>query len=293
MFKLSKDKVGLGWRAEIAPAILSHLDQIDVVEVIIDDYLNKPLTALRPLKLLQSHIQVIYHGIGLGLASSLPVCQRKLTSVSHCLNYLSPVIWSEHLAFVRAGKIELGHLAAPPYTKHTLEGLLKNLKHVKECVGCLPLLENVATLFLPPGSTMTEPVWISEIIKQTGCYLLLDLNNLYTNAINFNLDPFDYLYQFPLEMVKLVHLSGGTWIDEPVPFKTLAGKRMLDDHFHDIPDIVFDLLKHLARKVAWPLMVIIERDGAYPSFDILLKQISRTRAILCDAKQIRNNSVLV
>lgn len=280
------DLVGLGWRTEIGPSILSNLDQIDIVEVIIDDYFKVPISKLRSLKTLASQVPVLYHGVGLGLATSLPVDQRRIEKLARVMDYLVPDVWSEHLAFVRAGKIEIGHLAAPPRTVFTIEGALENLERIKKVVGSAPVLENVATLIEPPGSKMQEPSWINQILMGSGCNLLLDLHNLYANAINFGFDPVTYLKNFPLDRVQLVHLSGGNWIKEPPGFESRPnGERLLDDHVHDVPDAVYNLLGILARTVSQPLTVIIERDGEYPEFQTLLDQVNYTKMILRKARK--------
>ncbi|HXH30832.1 MAG TPA: DUF692 family protein [Bacteriovoracaceae bacterium] len=282
------DLVGLGWRTELAPSILSNLDQIDVVEVIIDDYFKASLHKLRALRTLNSQVQVIYHGVGLGLATSLRVDQKRLDRLAKVVDYLAPEVWSEHLAFVRAGGVEIGHLAAPPRTVHTIEGALENLARIKKTVGSCPVLENIATLIDPPGSKMPESQWVREILEGSNCNLLLDLNNLYTNAVNFGHDPVRYLKSFPLHQVRLVHLSGGKWIPEPKGFESrIDGRRLLDDHIHDVPDSVYDLLRVLAETVPQPLTVIIERDGEFPEFDLLLKQIRKAKDILKEGRSRR------
>jgi uncharacterized protein (UPF0276 family) len=234
---------------------------------------------------LAAQVPVIYHGVGLGLATSLPVEQKRLEKLAHVIDYLTPDVWSEHLAFVRAGKIEIGHLAAPPRTTHTIEGTLENLERIRKTVGSSPMLENIATLIDPPGSKMSEPRWVGEILKQSGCNLLLDLHNLYSNAVNFGFDPVSYLNSFPLDQVRIVHLSGGKWIREPVSNESRSGgERLLDDHVHDVPNAVYELLGTLARSVSQPLTVIIERDGEYPEFQSLLNQINYAKWILQESR---------
>ncbi len=286
------DLVGLGWRPEIAPAILSHLDQIDVVEVILDDYFNASSTKLRSLRTLSVQTPVVYHGVGLGLATSFKLNPKRLQNLKRVLDYLAPDTWSEHLAFVRAENIEIGHLASPPRNMQTVYGTLENLELIKKVVGNCPALENVATLIDPPHSSMSEPQWVSEILKGSGCNMLLDLHNLYSNAINFGFDPVVYLKSFPLDRVQLVHLSGGEWIQEPQGFESnLKGQRLLDDHVHDIPEIVFDLLGVLGQFVEQPLTVIIERDGEYPEFQTLLNQINRAKRTLKNAREQRTSKM--
>jgi hypothetical protein len=185
-----------------------------------------------------------------------------------------PAAWSEHLAFVRAGGIEIGHLAAPPRTSETVEGTLANLRRVETIVGVRPWLENVATLIDPPFSTMAEGAWTRAIVSDASAGLLLDLHNLYANAVNFGHDPFALLASMPLANVRCVHLSGGAWVRHAAS----ASPRLLDDHLHDPPCIVYELLASLAERVPQPLLVIIERDGSYPDMSGLLAQVERARA---------------
>ncbi len=278
---MTPDRVGLGWRNELAASIFSNLEQIDVVEVIVDDYFHASKSKLRSVKMLAAHVPVLYHGVGLGLASSIPVDEKRLGQLARTLDFLGSSTWSEHLSFVRAGGHEIGHLAAPPRSAQTIEGSLINLERIKQTVGSSPALENIATLIDPPGSTLSEVEWIAKILCESQSTMLLDLHNLYANALNFGLDPVMCLRALPLEAVRIVHLSGGHWIPEP---KGLAssptGARLLDDHVHDVPEAVYELLEILAREVRQPLTVIIERDGQYPEFQSLLKQMRWARESL-------------
>lgn len=279
------DRIGIGWRPELAGDILTHLDEIDVVEVIVDNHFRASTSDLRALRTLDAQVPVVYHGVGLGLASAQPVSLTHLEKLARVFDVLKPQEWSEHLAFVRAGGVELGHLAAPPRTLHTIEGALKNLDIVSRYLGSLPVLENIATLIDPPGSKMSEPEWVGQIITRGNCDLLLDLHNLYANAVNMGQDPFHMLSQFPLNRVRMVHLSGGRWISEPKMYARYPdAHRLLDDHLHDVPEAVFDLLAHLVHLAPQPLTIFIERDGDYPAFVKLQTQLNRVRTIVAEAR---------
>lgn len=269
------DRVGLGWRPELAAGILAHVDRIDVVEVIAEDWLEAGRRDLRALRTLAAQLPVMLHGVSLGLASAAPVEQRRLEALARLVNAVEPEAWSEHLAFVRAGGREIGHLAAPPRASATLDGLAANVARARAIVGAAPALENVATLIDPPGSDRDEPAWLSDAIAVSGCALLLDLHNLHANALNFGFDAGAALARLPLARVGLVHLAGGAWIAAPG-----GGGRLLDDHKHDVPDPVFDLLTALAARAPGPLTVILERDGEYPTIARLLGELDRARLAL-------------
>jgi uncharacterized protein len=278
---MMRDRVGIGWRPELAAGILSNLDAIDVIEVIADNYFDST-AGVRALRTLAVQSTVVLHGIGLGMASTSPVDRKRLSKMARLVEQVRPESWSEHLAFVRAGEIEIGHLAAPPRTASTIDATAENLEAARKIVGTVPMVENIATLIDPPASDLDEPEWLARTVAASGADLLLDLHNLYANARNFKLDADDFLDRLPLERVHTVHISGGKMIgDQP-------DTRVLDDHLHDPPDPVYDLLAKLARKCRNPLTVILERDGSYPAMGELLAQLERARVAMARGRHERS-----
>jgi len=276
--RTTKDRFGLGWRPALAAAILSNLDRIDVTEVIADDYFDAPRSERRALRTLAAQIPVTLHGVSLGLASSVPVDKKRLEKMARLCDEVTPFSWSEHLAFVRGGGVEIGHLAAPPRTAATIDGALENLARARTIVGISPQVENVATLIDPPGSDRDEATWVSQILRGSNGDFLLDLHNLYANALNFNFDPIDFIARIPPDRISAIHLAGGKWIGSP------GGRRLLDDHLHDVPDPVYDLLLEVGARASRPLTVILERDGDFPSIDCLLYQLDRARQALAQGR---------
>jgi hypothetical protein len=275
-----RDRFELGWRPELAAGILAHLDRIDVIEVIAEDYFDAPRRDLRALQTLATQVSTVLHGVSLGLASTVPVTTGRLDRIARLIEATGAETWSEHLAFVRGGGIEIGHLAAPPRSDASIEGACRNIQYAARIVGSAPLVENIATLVAPPASQLDEAEWIDRIVRGAGVMLLLDLHNLYANAVNFGDDPHTFLRRLPLERASCVHLSGGHWIDGPK-----GARRLLDDHLHDVPDEVFVLLRELGRLAPQPLTVIIERDGRYPPIARLLDQLDRARAALAAGRE--------
>ena len=271
------DRFGLGWRPELAAAIFANLDRIDVVEVIGDDWFSASSRDLRALRLLSSTVPLFLHGTSLGLASTEPVDRRRLDAIARLVDAVQPMAWSEHLAFVRAGGGEIGHLAAPPRTRATIDGLVRNVARARQIVGSVPILENIATLIDPPLSDMREPEFVRAAIRACETSLLLDLHNLHANATNFGngIDLFDDL------PIGYVHLAGG---------RVVRG-RILDDHLHPTPDPVFALLSELSERREEPLTVILERDGRYPRFDELLAELERAREATDDERTVPRAAV--
>ena len=275
------DRFGLGWRPPLALGILSNLDRIDVVEVISDDFFNAPRRQRRALKTLAAQVPVTLHGVSLGLASSVAVDRRRLELTARLCEEIRPLSWSEHLAFVRGGGIEIGHLAAPPRCDETIEGALKNLSLTHAIVGVAPQVENIATLIDPPLSRYDEATWVSEIIRNSQSDLLLDLHNLYANALNFGFQAIDFISRIPSGRVRGIHLAGGKWIGKD------NHRRVLDDHLHDVPDPVYALLAEIGARTEPGLTVILERDGHFPSIDSLLDQLDHARQALAQGRARR------
>lgn len=264
----NRDRFGFGWRAELAMGIFLHLDEIDIVEVIADDYFDATGKRAGVLRTLSRQVPVTLHGVGLGPASAAPVDRRRLDGLARLVDRVRPDSWSEHLAWVRAGGHEIGHLAAPCRNPGTVEGTLRNIEAMRRIVGSTPVLENVATLIDPPASPMSEAEWLGAVLREapdTG--LLLDLHNVHANALNFGFDAAEFLRSIPLHRVRTVHLAGGR----------MWRGRLLDDHLHDVPAPVFDLLEQTAALTSQPLTVLIERDGRYEGVDSMLAQLRQAR----------------
>lgn len=292
--QFNKDYVGLGFRVDIAQEIAANIDgalkDIDCLEVIAEDYyrFNANDTPIKGLAMMARGLPVSLHGVTLGMASAADVDLRRADGMARMVEAIQPVFWSEHLSFVRGGGAEIGHLAAAPRNNATIDGTLRNIEALTKHVGAKPVVENIATLITPPCSTMPETTWLSSILNQSNTFMLLDLHNLLTNARNSGLDPFAMLDELPLERVRQIHLAGG--IDIPAPG---GGTRLLDDHVHDVPMIVFDLLEAVGKKTSNNLMVILERDGRYPDFDILMRQIRQAKQSLQQGRAARKTEQIL
>jgi uncharacterized protein (UPF0276 family) len=273
---MSEDRVGLGWRPELAAGIFAALDRIDVLEVIADDYVEAGRAERRGLNVLARNVPVHVHSIDLGMAGSEEVGTDRLERLARLIDDIEPEAWSEHLAFVRTAGIEVGHLAAPPRTEASVASTARNLKKAAQIVGSMPHMENIATLVQPPGSAMSEQAWIAGIVDASGCGILLDLHNLHANALNFAFDPLLFLDEIPIASVRYIHIAGGQWITSPDGEK----RYLLDDHLHAVDEPVYALLSEVASRAVQPLDVILERDGAYPPMPVLLQELDRARDAL-------------
>jgi uncharacterized protein len=273
-----RDRFGLLWRPAHAAELWTRLPELDVVEVIADDWVGRPRTEIRALRTLAAQVPLRLHGVGLGAASTERVDRRRLDALARLVGEVEPEVWSEHLAFVRGGGRELGALAAPPRRPETIEGAVLNLRLATRVVGAAPLVENVATVLEPPGSTTDEATWTAAILDATGCRLLLDLHNLHANSANCGGTVEEFVAHVGAGRVAEVHVAGGRWIGPP------DDRRLLDDHLHDVPGPVFDALRALGASGAPSLTVILERDDAWPGMAPLLAELERARAALAEGR---------
>jgi len=292
MTLVSQDRVGLSWRTVLAAGIFAHRDQVDVVEVIAEDWFDAPRWQISALRTLATQIPVQLHGTSAGLASAAPVEEKRLAKMARLVERVQPEAWSEHLAFVRAAGCEIGHLAAVPRNAGTVENSAANIARARRVVGATPMVENIATLMAPPASSLTEAEWLSQVTDAADAPLLLDLHNLYANAVNFGrapaTAPLEVLRALPAERVGTVHIAGGRWLAaEPGDREE---KRWLDDHLHPVPDAVFCMLEELAALTPHALTVVLERDGAYPPMDDLLLELQLARAAMRRGRERQSQS---
>ena len=268
------DRFGLSWRGALAAGILANRERLDCLEVIADDYTRGDEAAVRSLAALARHMPLTLHSIQLGLASTEGVETRRLDALRRLADRVEPESWSEHLAFVRSGAMEMGHLAAQARNGATVAATLENLDRVGRAMGRAPAVENVATLVDPPGSTMSEAEWLGRILAECSNPLLLDLHNVHTNALNFGFDARAFLDQLPLHRVGTLHIAGGRPLEQ----------RYLDDHKHPVPGEVFALLEYVAARTMQPLTVILERDGAFAGMEPLLAELEMARVAVASGR---------
>jgi uncharacterized protein len=269
------DRFGITWHPSIAAHVLVHRDRLDLVEVIPEGRFLESKRARRALRRLARVFPVSIHGVSLGLASVTKVERRRLDQFARLVGEVEPESWSEHLAFVRAGGVELGHLAAPSRNAFTAEATAEQLELARRYIGSYPCVENVATPVDPPGSDRSEETWLQEVLRASPANLLLDLHNLYTNGKNFGFDPKAAVMAIPASRIRAIHIAGG------VDVQASDGLfRRVDDHLHDVPDPIYELLELVGEYVPTPVDVVLERDGAFPHFDRLLAQIDRARLAL-------------
>ncbi|CAA9221179.1 MAG: UPF0276 protein SCO6045, partial [uncultured Corynebacteriales bacterium] len=259
--------VGIGWRPDIDLTV-ERLAGVDFVEVVAEnvcpDRLPESLRVLRA-----RGTPVLPHGVTLGLGGADPPDPARLAHLARCAEALGSPLVSEHVAFVRAGGTEAGHLLPVPRGRDALDVLVANVRIAQAALPVPLVLENVAALLGWPDDELTDGEFLAELVERTGVGLLLDVANLWTNQVNLGLSAVDALDALPLEAVGYVHVAGGV----------LRDGIWHDTHTHPVPPEVLDLLAALRARVALP-GVLLERDGAYPADAALAAELTAIRAVV-------------
>jgi uncharacterized protein len=280
-----RDRFGLGWRAHIASELLDNLHHLDVLEIVGEHFFEAPPGAVKALGSLRPHVDLVLHGVSLGLASSRPVRPALVKKTADLFRRLKPTYWSEHLAFVRGGGFELNALAAPPRNALSVASTVRNIRRASEIVGRRPLVENAASVIEPPGSDRDQATWLVEVLSAADCDLLLDLHNVFANSVNSGFEPGEFLARIPGDRIAAVHLAGGEWHGP----KEAALR--LDTHRAVVPPQVYELLEEVGARSSRSLTVILEWDGDYPPVSRLLDQLERARECLERGRKRRRAAI--
>ncbi|MBV8331752.1 MAG: DUF692 domain-containing protein [Candidatus Eremiobacteraeota bacterium] len=262
-------KAGISLRRAHAADAFLRAEALDLIEIVADHYLQPHPRRNRGLAALRERFTIVPHGLDLSLGSAEGLNVPYLRALATLVDVVRPPYWSEHVAFTRAGGRAIGHLAPIPYTDEALEVVARNVARAQSAVAVPLALENIACPFDVPFATMTEGAFFKRLVERTGCSMLLDVANLYYNALNRGTDPFRLLDEYPLDAVVQCHLAGGhrsqaTWIDS---------------HAQPVPEGVWQLFENVAARA--PLKAaIVERDENLPAFSELAAEAARARSIM-------------
>ncbi|WP_326556977.1 DUF692 domain-containing protein [Micromonospora sp. NBC_01796] len=244
--------VGIGWRPEIS-GFVAELPGLRFVEVVAESVAagGPPPAALTALR--ERGTVVVPHGVRLSLGGAEPVEPDRVTHLARVAELLDAPLVSEHIAFVRAGGVEAGHLLPVPRTRDAVDALVENVTRTQAELPVPLALEPIAALFDWPDDELGEAEFLTEILDRTGALLLLDIANVYGNARNRGTDPVDLLDRLPLDRVAYVHVAGGAEHDGIYH----------DTHTDPTPAPVLELVGELCARHRPPAL-LLERDGRYP-----------------------------
>ena len=244
--------IGIGWRPEIS-GYVAGLPGLRFAEVVAESvHAHGDLPTGLPA-LLARGVTVVPHGVRLSLGGAEPVEPDRVEHLAAVAERLGAPLVSEHIAFVRAGGVEAGHLLPVPRSREAVDAVVANVKRTQAALSVPIALEPIAALFDWPDDELDEADFLTEILTRTDALLLLDVANVYANARNRGTDPLALLDRLPLERVAYVHVAGG------------AEHQGLyhDTHTDAVPEAVLDLVGALCERLRPPALML-ERDGDYP-----------------------------
>ncbi len=231
---------------------MRYREKIDWLEVVAESFLPLSPRRLDLLAEISSAFTCVLHCTELSLGSQAPVDMRLVAQLAELAQVVDAPWVSDHFCFSTAGGVRLGHLAPVPWTRRDATLMAANASLVSQQVGRPFLLENIAYNFVIPGE-LTEAQFITAVLEESGCYLLLDVANVFANAANLAFDPVTRIDEFPLHRLRQMHVAGGTWADGV----------LADSHDAPVADGVWELVRHVARRTAIPA-IMLERDAAFP-----------------------------
>jgi uncharacterized protein (UPF0276 family) len=261
--------LGIGWRPELALDIERRAD-LGFVEIVAENIdPSDPPAAL--MQLHERGLTIIPHGISLSLGGAKPIEPARVRRLAELAKRFDAPIVSEHIAFVRAGGREAGHLLPIPRTKPAIDAIVDNIRRAQDLLPVPIALENIATLFEWPAAEMTEAAFLAEILDRANALFLLDVANVWANCQNFSKSN-DNTVNFaglPLERLAYVHVAGGEF----------RADGYHDTHRAKVPAGVLDSLGMLMQSARVP-GVMLERDGDYPTSTELKLELDAIAAVM-------------
>ena len=256
-------RAGLGLKTEHFTEVLETRPDIGFFEVHAENYMVAGGPFHHYLGLIRAQYPLSLHGVGLSIGGEGPLDREHLARLAALIERYQPQSFSEPLAWSSHGPVFLNDLLPLAYDASTLNRVCEHVDQVQSRLKRPMLLENPSTYLQFQRSTLDETDFISEIVRRTGCGLLLDVNNVYVSCINHQRDPLAYIDALPLHAVGEIHLAGFAEDTD-----SLGDRLLIDDHGAPIDNAVWQLYAQvLARTGA--VATLIERDNQVPAFSVL------------------------
>jgi len=262
--------VGIGFRRDLASDLIS-LDSgnPDFIELAPENWMGLGGFWKQKLDLAAEKYTVICHGLSLSIGSPDPLDFNFIKELKEFLDQYEVEIYSEHLSYSKCANAHLYDLLPIPFRQDAVDHIVARIHTVQELLNRPIVLENVS-YYTPVAAEMPEHEFISEIVKKSGCKLLLDVNNVYVNSFNHDYDAKEFILKMPLESVAYIHMAGHEKIQEDL---------IIDTHGQPIIDPVYDLfdwtLNHLS-----PVPVLLERDFNIPELKELQIEMNILKKII-------------
>ncbi|WP_072394624.1 DUF692 domain-containing protein [Hyphomicrobium sp. CS1GBMeth3] len=265
---------GVGLKPEHYHEILEHRPDIGWFEVHPENYMGAGGPPHHYLSRVRERYPLSLHGVGLSIGAASPLDREHLSRLKALIDRYEPGLFSEHLAWSTHDTFYMNDLLPLPYTEQTLALVATHVDKTQTFLGRRILIENPSTYVRFADPHMTEIEFLSELVRRTGCGLLLDVNNVYVSATNNGYDPVAYIEAFPVEQVGEIHLAGHAEIEDGD-----GGRLLVDAHDRAVVDPVWALYaRAIARAGAVP--TLIEWDNDIPTWSRLFAEAKRADAVI-------------
>lgn len=266
-------RAGIGLRHPHVQAFLDGPPAVGWAEVHSENYLAGGGLRLAALERIRRDLPVSCHGVGLSLGSAEGLDDAHLAALARLFERIEPGLVSEHVSWSVSGGVYYNDLLPLPLTEEALAVFCRNVDRAQDAFGRRILVENPSTYLDFAASRIPEPDFIAEIVRRTGCGLLLDVNNIHVSAHNRGFDAGTYLAALPLDAVGEIHIAGHA-------SRSIGGESVLiDDHGSRAIAPVWRLLDAALARTG-PVPVLVEWDTDIPPLEVLLAEAAQAeRAI--------------
>ena len=261
---------GLGYREPWYESLISASgDKVDFLEITADHFMDAPNWKIDQLKELSEKFTLIPHALDLSLGTSEGINEAYIEKLQSVIEIVNPPYWSEHLAFTKAGGMELGHLAPLPFSNEAIDVVANNVQQTRDYIKLPLILENITYGLMMPGQEMSESNFIAKTLEASNCGWLLDITNLYVNSVNHSFDIEKFLEETPTERVVQLHYVG---------FSSNDKGYLIDDHGSAVNEEIWKLMDRVLSSCP-AKGIILERDSKFPKFSEIINEIERAQMI--------------
>lgn len=273
MKKINKEAVGVGLRSPHYQAVIDTRPDIGFLEIHSENYFNEHSKNHYFLEQIAPHYPMSFHGIGLSLGGHEKINKQHLKKLKTLIDRFQPALVSDHLSWCSLQGNFFNDLLPVPYTKEALRCFINNINQVQDFLQRQILVENPSSYLEYKEMEMSEPEFINEISKQTGCGLLLDLNNIYVSATNQDFSVEQYLAVIDHQAVQEIHLAGFT--EQKIENSTL----LIDTHSTFVKQAVWDIYQQFIHESKTDAVTLIEWDLEIPCLATLMKEAGKATNI--------------
>ena len=259
-----RGETGIGLRAPHVSALMSERPAVGFLEVHSENYMGGG-APLRQLESARREWPISLHGVGLSLGSANGIDARHLARLANLADRIAPSLVSEHLSWSVADGSYLNDLLPLPYTAESLAIVTDNVAVAQDWLRRPLLIENPSAYLAFAHAELGEAEFLAALARQTGCGILLDVNNLYVSTRNLGGDAHAYLAMLPDGAVGEIHLAGHAVNDvDGRPF-------LIDDHGSRVAAPVWALFEAAIRR--WPeAPALVEWDSNLPPLSTLVDE---------------------